>query len=153
MSPLVTGWSSKRPMNTVWQAHLAPSTKRAYNAEIEVWYTPLTGDEDVAPTFDPETGDYTYPEEHADEILYTGMARVQPVRTATEKVGTQIQPLLISVDQLDLDIRPKHMVRVIACAENTVLTAYKYVVTEVTDSSNLIERTFYVKQDAEVVPS
>lgn len=148
MSPLVNGWSRSKPFNKVWQEHLHPSTELTYNAEIEIWYTPLTGTGE--PTFDPETGTYDYPNDLEDEIVYTGNARVQPLRTATEKGGTQIQPILVSVSELDLDVRPKHLMKVLSCAENPVLKNYKYVVYEVTDSSNLIERTFYVKQDVEV---
>lgn len=145
MAPLVAGWSRSQPFNTVWQKHLQPSTEAAYNAEIELVYTDLTNG---GPTFDVDTGDYTYPETEVQ--VFQGKARVQPLRTATEKSGTQIQTILVSVAQLDLDVRPKHIMRVLSCATNPVLTNYKYVVYEVTDSSNLIERTFYVKQDIEV---
>ena len=146
MVPLVPNWSQTHPFNTVWQDHLQGPVQRTYNAEIEVVYTDLTGSN--APVFDPETGNYTYPD---DEVqIFRGRARVQPTRTATEKGGTQIQTLLVSVSQLDLDVRPKNIMRVLSCAENPVLENYKYVVYEITDSSNPIERTFYVKQDVEV---
>lgn len=142
MVPLISGWSRTNPFNTVWQKHLKGVPQKAMNATIEVFYT------DIGEAIMDENGDYTYPDEEV--ILYDGKARVQPIRAAIDRDNTQIQTLLVSVTDLDLDIRPKHKMRVVSCAENPVLTKYKYVVHEVTDSSNLIERTFYVKSDVEV---
>lgn len=142
MVPLISGWSRTNPFNTVWQDHLKAVPQKAMNAVIEIFYT------DIGEAEMDDNGDYTYPEEEV--ILYDGKARVQPIRAAIDRDNTQIQTLLVSVTDLDLDIRPKHKMRVVSCAENPVLPKYKYVVHEVTDSSNLIERTFYVKSDVEV---
>ncbi len=144
MVPIVKGWSRSNPFNTVWQQHLSSAAQVAMNAEIEVFYTNIGEAE-----FDPETGDYTYPE--TETILYTGKARIQPIRAAVDRDQTQIQTVLVSIPDLSVDVRPKHKMRVVSCAENIVLSHYKYVVHEVVDSSNLIERTFYVKSDTGVI--
>lgn len=144
MVPLVKGWSRTNPFNTTWQQHLSNAAQVAMNAEIEVFYTNIGEAE-----FDPETGDYIYPE--SEELLYVGKARVQPIRAAVDRDQTQIQTVLVSIPDLDIDVRPKHKMRVLSCAENVSLSKYKYVVHEVVDSSNMLERTFYVKADIGVV--
>lgn len=145
--PLKSDWSKTNMFNGVWTGYLTPVVRQSYTAEIEVFYTNITGDN--KPTLDATTWKYSYPE-NSEVILFSGLARVQPIRAATAKVGTYLQTWLFSVDDLSLDVRPKHKVRVVSCANNTVLPGYKFVVTETGDSSNLVERTFYAQQDTEV---
>lgn len=142
--PLVAGWSSTSPYNTVWQSHLSPSTHRAYNAEIEIVYTNISDDA----TFNPDTGDYEYSD--IETVVYSGPARIQPLRTASDRGQTSVQTVLFSIADLSVNVLRKYRVRVISCAENVNLSRYKFVVSEITDSSNPLERTFYAVQDIEV---
>lgn len=89
-------------------------------------------------------------------ILGTSKARVQPMRSAASRNNlandTTVQTVLVSipVDELDLDIRPWHRGRVLTSPLNPLLTKFVYVVQEIMDSSNPLERTlmFTVNQES-----
>jgi len=93
-------------------------------------YDPNTG----AAVYDPVTGTYTT----APTSIYTGKARVQPVRgaraTAIAGNDTFTQVVLVSIP-IDagklLDLRPKHRMQVTAAPLNPTLTAYLFAVQEV----------------------
>lgn len=84
-----------------------------------------------------------------DTILWSGKARVQPLRTANQKSvpgdDSKVQQVLVSipVDAIDVELRSdKHFVRVTKAPLNPTLAGFKYAVREVMDSSNPIEKTF-----------
>lgn len=90
-------------------------------------------------------------------VLLTTKARIQPVRSGNPKpnnvVDTQQQTVLVSIPIAvgkNLDLRPKHRAAVTQCLNNPTLTKFLYVVQEVMDSSNPVERTFYFTVDIEV---
>lgn len=103
--------------------------------------------------WDPDINDWTEPE---PVTLYEGKARVQPIRAAADKAvpgnATTVQSVLVSVprEATALDIRPGQQVRVTAAAMNPQLTEFLFVVHEVMDSSNPLEKTFYCKVNQEV---
>ena len=132
-----------------WVDRLAPVPKLAYAATVKV-FDPNTGDLVFVPGTDGEppryTGDHT--------TIYAGPARVQPLRQGVLQVNnaddTVVQSVLVSITGASLDIRPKHRMTVTSAPLNPVLKAYEYVVHEVMDSSNPIERTVLCKVDTEV---
>lgn len=99
---------------------------------------------------DPETRTYLF-----DEAV---KARVQPLRSAVPHErsinDTRTQTVLVSIP-IDigktLDLRPKHRGVVVQCDLLPILTNYLFVVAEVLDSSNPIERTYQFTVDIEVV--
>lgn len=105
--------------------------------------------------FDYATG--TWAEEVVDE-LYSGKARVQPIR-GTSSVNqnandTTVQSVLISIPidiGKNLDLRTYHRARVIDCELNPTIEKYVYVMQEVVDSSNPLERTFVFRVNQEMV--
>ena len=117
-----------------WVERIAPSPERFMPAEVEF--------------LDPTTR----------SVLLTCKARVQPLRSAVPKpngaTDTQQQVVLVSIPialgRL-LDLRPKHRAAVKSCVNNPTLTKFLYVVQEVIDSSNPVERTFHFVVDTEVV--
>ena len=148
--PLRPGWSKDDYFNSAWQDSIAPTLgKYLAGATIQV-FLPGTGES----VFDPETGDYTYP--NNEVIVYEGPARVQPRRSTQEKSNNSTDATVQAVQfQVALsgspkDVRPKHRVRVIECKKNPVLESYEYVVFEVVDSSNPVEQTFWARVDQEV---
>lgn len=106
--------------------------------------------------YDPVTNAYiTVP-----EILLTCKARVQPIRSAAQKAvpgnSTSVQTVLVSVPiglAKNLDLRPKHRAKVLDSPLMPVLANFLYVVREVIDSSNPIERTFQFDVNQETVPT
>lgn len=90
-----------------------------------------------------------------DTVLYTGKARVQPIRSANQKAvptnSTSVQTVLFSipVEFQSLALKLFYQVRVLEAPLNPTLTAYKYVLSEVLDSSNPLEKTFYCTVDLE----
>ena len=118
-----------------WVARIAPSPERFMPCTVQF--------------LDPET----------ESVILTSPARVQPVRTSNPKpnnvADTQQQVVLVSIPIAlgrTLDLRPKHRAAVTACVNNPTLTNFLYVVQEVLDSGNAVERTFYFMVDIEVTP-
>lgn len=103
--------------------------------------------------WDPSINDWTEP---TPVTLYEGKARVQPIRAAADKSvpgnATTVQTVLLSVprEATALDIRPGQQVRVTSAAMNPQLTEFLFVVHEVLDSSNPLEKTLYCKVNQEV---
>ena len=114
--------------------------------------------------YDPDTGeatwDYTTGTWTSDPIteLYNGKCRVQPIR-GTSSVNqnandTTVQSVLISIPigiGKNLDLRPEHRARVTADVLNPTTMAYVYVMQEVVDSSNPLERTFVFRVNQEMI--
>lgn len=90
-----------------------------------------------------------------DVVLYTGKARVQPIRSANQKAvptnSTSVQTVLFSIPIAvkSLALKLHYQVRVIDSPLNPTLTSYVYVLSEVLDSSNPLEKTFYCTVDLE----
>lgn len=104
--------------------------------------------------YNEATNQYDY----TKTVLYAGKARVQPLRSANPRVipnnATTVQTVLISLPidaVLDKDIRPSVQVRVTASPLNPALTKYQYVLKEIMDSSNPLERTFLSEVNQEAV--
>lgn len=102
--------------------------------------------------YDETTNDY--PLVYVFDI--TTKMRVQPLRSATPRIipnnTTDVQTVLFSVpvDVLNaVDLRPGDQVRVTESPLNPVLTNYTYIVFEIMDSSNPLERTFLCRSDLE----
>lgn len=128
-----------------WVNRLRHIPTLAYEATVEFFEPNTEGAE-----WDFETETWT----NTETILYTGPARVQPLRSAVDIANNAndatIQSVYMSVAQLDLDLRPKHRARVLTCDNNPTLTRYLYVLSEGVDSSNHIERSFLFKVNSEV---
>lgn len=116
-------------------------------ASIEVFFQEL-GDAE----YDTETGEFTYPTDEV--IIFSGNARIQPIRMArtvnNNAADTTIQTVRVQVAAPDLVLRPNYKMRVTSSPLNKTLTKFRYVVYDVMDSSNPIERTFDATVDTEV---
>lgn len=105
--------------------------------------------------YDPATNTYTYP----DSVdVYAGKARVQPIRSATQRIlpqdNTFVQTVLVSVPITpvqSVDFRGGMQARVTECLLFPGLTTYQYVIQEVMDSGNPVERTLLFTVDQEAV--
>lgn len=104
--------------------------------------------------YNPATNQY----EFTKTFLYQGKARVQPLRSATPRImpnnTTSVQTVLISlpIDAVKTeDIRPSVQVRVTSAPLNPSLLMYQYVVKEIVDSSNPLERTILTEVNQEAV--
>ena len=92
-----------------------------------------------------------------DTVAYEGKARVQPIRSAADKStpgnATTVQTVLVSVPREVTveDVRPdKYQVRVIESDMNPQLLNFQFVLHEVLDSSNPLEKTIYCRVNQEV---
>lgn len=88
-------------------------------------------------------------------IVYTGKARVQPLRSAAEKAPlgneTTVQTVLVSlpISSNTLNFRPGQLLEVLTAALNPSLLGYQFVLNDIVDSSNPFERTlmFQINQE------
>jgi len=148
--PRLPGWNRTNVFNAAWMNELETVPQYFYAAKIEIYSVDATD-----PVFDPVTGTYTGGS--GETTFWEGSARVQPINKAqnvsNNASDTLVQQFRFQITQRDLDLRPNMYVRVTECENNNVLLAYRYVIDEVADSSNLIERTFTAHVDTEVVKS
>lgn len=142
------GDSMRKLFTTQWRDALKGVPELAMAAQIQ-FYLP-----DPTPTYNPTTGQY----DTTPTVVWSGMARVQPLRSANSTTNnandTTVQTVLVSIPilaGLDFDLRPKHRAKVLSAPLNPLLTKFLYVTQEVTDSSNPIERTFIFTVDQETV--
>ncbi len=110
---------------------------------------------DGKPVYDPDTNTYSLPPE---TVVYAGKARVTPRRAALQQplrenpTITQAVQFQIPIDDgISFDLRTNYKVTVVSAPLNPTLLKYSYVVHEIADSSNPIERTFWCIVDEEVV--
>lgn len=96
----------------------------------------------------------TFPLTYVYDI--TSKMRVQPLRSATPRIipnnTTDVQTVLVSVPISALgatDVRPGDQVRVTSAPLNPTLTKYTYIIFEIMDSSNPLERTVLCRSDQE----
>lgn len=140
--------AAKKPLfSDEWAEGLRASVESGMIASVHLFEP---GGEGV---WDPSINDWTEP---LPVTLYEGKARVQPIRTASDRTvpgnATTVQTVLVSVprEATALDIRPGQQLRVTGAGMNPQLTEFQYVVHEVLDSSNPLEKTFYCKVNQEV---
>lgn len=102
--------------------------------------------------YDPVTNDYPL----VYDYNITSRMRVQPLRSATPRIipnnTTDVQTVLVSVPINALgatDVRPGDQVRVTEAPLNPALLNYTYIIFEVMDSSNPLERTLLCRSDQE----
>lgn len=107
--------------------------------------------------YDAETDVWT----EVPTSVYSGRGRVQPLRSANDKEQpgneTTVQAVLVSLpiaETATLNFRPGLQMNVLTAPLNPSLTTYQFVLQEITDSSNPIERTliFQVNQETVVTP-
>ena len=132
-----------------WVDNLKGSPERAMVATV-VFYDPAIS----TSTYNSTTNTYT----STPVVLLTTKARVQPQRRANDKSNlandTSVEMVLVSIPidtGKNLDLRPRHRAKVTVSPLLPLLTKFVYVVNEVLDSSNPIERTFRFKVDLESV--
>lgn len=108
---------------------------------------------DGAPVYDPTTNTYTTPQTD----LYVGKARVQPMMYAVDRIqpndSTINQKVLISLPigpVLNVAFALGDMLIVTAAELNPSLTKYQYILTDLMDSSNPLERTLMFTSNSEV---
>jgi hypothetical protein len=141
-----------RPMRPVfterWQAGMAETMRAVMPATLRLFRV-------GTPVYNPATNTYS----DASTTLYTGVGRVQPLRSARYEPAPMDsaywQSVLLSVpieDVKTVDFRVGDQARVTACVLNPMILEYQYIVTEIIDSSNPLERTLLcsVSLDAEV---
>lgn len=127
-----------------WRDRYAPQTERGMVAAIRLFEV---GERE----YDAETDTWT----EVETVIYEGKARVQPLRSSSRRTvpgnTTEVITFLVSVPYgaTELDISLGQHMRVTDGGLNTALTTYKYVVSEITDSSNPIEKTFMVQTNQE----
>ena len=137
-----------RPLfSLAWQARYAKVVERAMPATITIYK--VVGE----PTYNSTTDTWT----PTITTWYTGKARVQPISSAfrADVPGndTSVQKTLFSIPiaSIALALRPALLVSVTASPLNTSLLAYQFVIDEVLDSANPIEKTFICTSDTEKV--
>jgi hypothetical protein len=100
--------------------------------------------------YDPETNTYV----DTTETLYTGKARVQPLRSSRFEPAPMDsaywQTVLIE-DAQGVDFRVADQARVTEAPLNDSLLKYQFVVNEIIDSSNPFERTLLCAVTLEAV--
>lgn len=147
MTPILPGWSREKLFNQAWVDDLQPVAEKLMNAVIEIFYQ-STGELE----YDFETGEYT--SVGTREVLYTGPARVQPIRMArnvpNNASDTEMQSVRFQVSALDIEVRPKHRIRVLESDLNETLTRFEYIVQGVMNSSNPFETTIETQVDTEI---
>lgn len=126
-----------RPVFTQqWQTILSRIPVLFYTATIKV--TRPGGRE-----YDLTTDTWT----DTSEVVYEGMARLQPLRSARDGKNpgddTSVQAVRFQVDLNAIpELETNFEVQVTNCPRNPDLLRYEYVVNEIVDGSNPIEQTF-----------
>lgn len=99
--------------------------------------------------YDFDTNSYS----DTSQVIYNGKARVQPVRSSGKRKimasDSSIQNYLFSIPVINnnIDLRVKHQVFVTEAELNPTLLNYVFTISEIGDSSNILERTFYCISD------
>lgn len=143
--------TNPRPLFSLeWVDGLKQVPESAMAGSVQ-FYDPATG----SAVYDPATNTYvTVPAIIGPTSI---PARVQPIRSASSKNNlandTTVQNVLVSIPidiGRNIDLRPRHRGKVLSAPLMPVLSNFVYVVQEIMDSSNPIERTFYftVNQEA-----
>ncbi len=125
---------NREVFNAKWQSGLVPGQVAAQSATVKVFTRAVTYTNNLPVVVETQ--------------LYSGTARVQPVRTPRRnpEVGDtredQVVRFQLKLNSLELSADTMY-VRVLTCPLNPALAnGDVYALREVTDSSNPIERTF-----------
>lgn len=130
-----------------WQAGVSRAAETAYSADFTIY---KVGES----VYDAVTDTWT----EVTTTWYTGPARVQPLRTtrvdAQPGNTTTVQAVLVSipVDENTIDFRPGLLGLATSVPLNPSAEMYRYILVDVVDGSNPMERTlmFRVDQEARV---
>lgn len=142
--------SSYGPLfSPAWVAALAPSAQAAQVATVRIY------DPNVSQTvYDPIANTWVT----ATTEVYFGAARVQPLRGANQAPSTgndtRVQSVLFALPiaaTSALDFRTGLQAQVIDSPLNPSLLGYQYVLVEIMDSSNPVERTLIFTVNQETV--
>ena len=144
--PIKPGWSRVQIFTQAWVKALEHVPALGYAATIDIYKL-----DNANAVLNPKTGKYTG---GGKTTLWSGKARVQPrggaKNTANNAADTTVQNVQFQCSALHLDLKPNMYVAVTECENNPALMGYQYMIDEVIDSSNLIERTFMTHVDVEV---
>lgn len=129
-----------------WQARLKTVPERAMVATVEVFR--IVGQ----PVYDPDTDTWT----ENKVVDYTGKARVQPLRSTRwitpEGNDAPVQTILFSIPiDSGATLYIGSQASVLVSPLNADLLRYQYVVGEIMDSSNPLERTFLCTVNQETI--
>lgn len=133
--------------STAWVDALKGTIEASMIATVRFWSI------DGEPIYDPDTDSWTTP----TTPVYEGPARVQPLRTATQRNApgneTTVQAVLFSIPIANkaLNLRPELQGEVLVAELMPALATYQYVISEIMDSSNPVERTFLCTVNQETV--
>lgn len=139
----------QRPYFTAeWQAGLAKARQPFMPTTVRIF-------DQGKGVYDPATNKYTYPNL---TVVYEGEARVQPIRSTQSRIlpqdNTTVQTVLFMIPLLevqDVDFRPGLQARVTSAPLFPGVEGYQYVLREVTDAGNAVERTLVFTVDQEMV--
>lgn len=131
-----------------WQDRYKGVPERAMNCTVELFHA----DPDDPAVYDPETDTWVKPE----VIDYTGKSRVQPLRSSRwitpEGNAAPVQTVLFSIPiDSDVTLYVSQQARVLVSPLNGDLTRYQYIIGEILDSGNPLERTFLCTVNQETV--
>jgi hypothetical protein len=128
-----------------WQEALRGAPESAMDATVLIFAN------NANEVYDPDTDTWT----NVVTTLYSGKARVQPMRNVNNvnQIGnaTTVQAVLVSipVNTETLNLRPGHRLNVLTSRLNPSLLTFQFVLTDIMDSSNPIERTLMFTVDQE----
>lgn len=132
-----------------WQDELAPVAEAAMDATVHIYDPQRT-----TAVWDFVAGEWTT----APVTVFTGPARVQPLRSATERAqpgdAALVQAVLVSVPLRSVEgivFQTFHLAAVTDAPLNPDLLRFVYAVSEVVDSSNPFERTLMCTVNQEAV--
>lgn len=134
--------------NPAWVAALRGTPESAMAATVLIYDPNSSGR-----VYNPDTDTWT----DVQTPVWTGKARVQPLRSANNKDQpgneTTVQTTLVSipVDAVTEDFRPGLQMDVLTAPLNPALLTYQFVLQEIMDSSNPLERTLMFTVDQETV--
>lgn len=131
-----------------WQEALRGAPESAMDATVLIYDPNVQND-----VYDADTDTWT----RVPSNIYSGKARVQPLRSANDIAQpgneTTVQTVLISIpiSTNSLAFRPGLRAEVLSAPLNPSLLAYQFVLSDITDSSNPIERTLLFTVNQETV--
>lgn len=134
--------------NPAWVARLKGAPESAMAATVYI-YDPNSSTE----VYDADTDTWT----ETPTSVYSGRGRVQPLRSANDREQpgneTTVQTVLVSIPITTntLDFRPGLQMEVLTAPLNPSLLTYKFVLQEILDSSNPLERTLMFQVNQETV--
>lgn len=138
---------SRDLFSPAWVEALRGAPESAMDAVVRV-YDPNTANAILDKTTNTYSNNFT--------VVYDGIARLQPLRSVTQQNNagnpTTVQTVLFSIPiaYKTLQLRPGLQATVLSSELNPSLVNYQYVISEIIDSSNPIEKTFLCTVDQEI---